>query len=78
MIYDTQNAQISQKQDERNIYSIVKTMAPPGYYRNGFVATHALGHKFINQMFSIYLTINLFTSTVVLFVSVYRLSSVYK
>ena len=23
----------------------MKTMCPPGYYHNGFVATHALGHK---------------------------------
>ena len=22
----------------------MKTMCPPGYYHNGFVATHALGH----------------------------------
>ena len=26
------------------IYEIVKTMCPPGYHHNGFVATHALGH----------------------------------
>ena len=38
------SAQISQKQDERNIYVIMKTMCPPGYHHNGFVATHALGH----------------------------------
>ena len=44
MIHDTQSAQISQKQDERNIYVIMKTMCPPGYHHNGFVATHALGH----------------------------------
>ena len=43
MIHDTQSAQISQKQDERNIYVIMKTMCPPGYRHNGFVATHALG-----------------------------------
>ena len=42
MIHDTQSAQISQKQDERN--AIMKTMCPPGYHHNGFVATHALGH----------------------------------
>ena len=42
--HDTQSAQISQKQDERNIYVIMKTMCPPGYHHNGFVATHALGH----------------------------------
>ena len=29
--------------DERNIYAIMKTMCPPGYHHNGFVATHALG-----------------------------------
>ena len=44
MIHDTQSAEISQKQDERNIYVIMKTMCPPGYHHNGFVATHALGH----------------------------------
>ena len=31
-------------QDERNIYEIMKTMCPPGYHHNGFVATHALEH----------------------------------
>ena len=25
-------------------YVIIKTMCPPGYHHNGFVATHALGH----------------------------------
>ena len=40
-VYYTQSAQISHKQDERNIYIIMKTMCPPGYYHNGFVATHA-------------------------------------
>ena len=44
MIHDTQSAQISQKQDERNIHAIMKTMCPPSYHHNGFVATHALGH----------------------------------
>ena len=44
MIHDTQSAQISQKQDERNIYEIMKTMCPPGYHHNCFMATHALGH----------------------------------
>ena len=37
MIHDTQSAQISQKQDERNIYAIMKTMCPPDYHHNGFV-----------------------------------------
>ena len=43
--HDTQTTQISQKQDERNIYAIMKTMCPPGYHHNGFVTTHGLGHK---------------------------------
>ena len=42
MFQDTQSAQISQKQDERNIYAIMKIMCPLGYDYNGFVATHAL------------------------------------
>ena len=44
VIHNTQSAQISQKQDGRNIYVIMKTMCPPDYHHNGFVATHALGH----------------------------------
>ena len=44
MIHDTESAQISQNQDGSNIYAIMKTVRPPGYHHNGFVATHALGH----------------------------------
>ena len=45
MIHDTQSAQISQmKQDEHDIYAVMKTMCPPGHHQNRFVATHALGH----------------------------------
>ena len=43
MIHNTQSAQISQKQDGRNIYAIMKTMPRPGYHHNGYVATHELG-----------------------------------
>ena len=32
MIHDTQSAQISQKQDEPNLYAIMKTMCPPDIY----------------------------------------------
>ena len=39
-----QRGQISQKQDGCNTYAIMKTMCPPGYHHNGFVATLALGH----------------------------------
>ena len=44
VIHNTHSAQISQKQDERNLYAIMKTMCPSGCHHNGFVATHALGH----------------------------------
>ena len=33
------------------IYVIMKTMCPPGYHHNGFVATHALGH----MMYGLYI-----------------------
>ena len=42
VIHDKQSAQISKKQDGRNIYAILKRMCPPGYHHNDFVATHAL------------------------------------
>ena len=45
MIHDTQSDQISEKQEKRNLYAIMKTMCPLGYYHNDFVATHALGHN---------------------------------
>ena len=44
MIHDTQGAQISRKQDGRNMYVIMETMCPLGYHHNGFVASHARGH----------------------------------
>ena len=31
------------------IYVIMKTMCPPGYHHNGFVAIHALGHMMYNR-----------------------------
>ena len=42
-----QSAQIWQKQDGRNINTIMKTISPPNYHHYGFVATHALRHKAI-------------------------------
>ena len=33
----------------------MKTLCPPGYHHNGFVATHALGH----MMYSIYIIIKI-------------------
>ena len=35
---------ISKKQDERNIYVIMKIMCSPSYHHNGFMAAHALEH----------------------------------
>ena len=65
MIHDTQSAQISHKQDERNIYVIMKTMCPPGYDHNGFVATHALGHM------NIYIYIYTYIYYVYIYVYIY-------
>ena len=31
------------------IYVIMKTMCPPGYHHNGFVATHPLGHMMYSR-----------------------------
>ena len=44
MIHDTQSAQISKKQDGRNVYVIMKTMCHHGYLHNSFVTTHELRH----------------------------------
>ena len=40
MIHDTQSAQISQNQDERNIYAIMKTMCLPGYHQMTQMSCH--------------------------------------
>ena len=32
------------------IYVIMKTMCPPGYHHNGFVATHVLGYMIGHMM----------------------------
>ena len=31
----------------------MKTMCPPGYHHNGFVATHALGHMHLRYLASV-------------------------
>ena len=41
-IHDTQNSQVSQKQNGPNIHVIMKTMCPADYHPNSFMATHAL------------------------------------
>ena len=64
MIHDIQSAQIPQKQDEHNIYVIMKTMCPPDYHHNGFVATHALGYmiyvSWVAKCMSLYIYIYIF------------------
>ena len=32
------------------LYAIMKTMCPPDYHHNGFVATHAFGHMMFKCM----------------------------
>ena len=63
MIHDTQSAQISQKQDERNLYAIMKTMCPPGYHHNGFVATHTWAHDV--HVHDVYIYIYVYDSQIV-------------
>ena len=41
---EPKSVQILQKQDEHYIHVVMKTMYPPGYHHNSFVATNALGH----------------------------------
>ena len=33
------------------IYVIMKTICPPSYHHNGFVATHALGHMMYGYIY---------------------------
>ena len=51
MIHDTQSAQISQKQDEYDIYAIMETICPSCYHHNEFVATHTFGHLMYSYTF---------------------------
>ena len=45
------------------IYIIIKTMCPPGYHHNGFVATHPFGHMMYIYMY-IYIHTYIYTYTV--------------
>ena len=40
----TQSAQISQKQVERNLYAVNKTMCPPGYHHRIYMYTNKMIH----------------------------------
>ena len=60
-VHDTQSAQTSKKQDERNIYVIMKTMCPPGYHHNGFVVITGRAHCFHDYIYIyIYIYIEMF------------------
>ena len=69
---------VHKSQNEHNIYDM-KTMRPPGFHHNGFVATHALGHIIYIYIY-IYIYIkkrrrpntDLIQITVVLPISYYR------
>ena len=53
------------------IYVIMKTMCCPGYYHNGFVATHALGHMITGRAHcfhdNIYITLILLLGDIYLY-----------
>ena len=55
MIRHTQSAQISQKQDGRNIYAIMTTMCPYGYHHKALVKTHALGHMIYINIYTFFI-----------------------
>ena len=44
VVSDPRHTECSNLTEERKLYAIMKTMCPPGYHHNGFVATDALGH----------------------------------
>ena len=44
VVSDPRHTECSNLTEERKLYAIMKTMCPPGYHHNGFVATHALEH----------------------------------
>ena len=45
----------------------MKTMCPPGYHHNGFVATHALGH----MMYGLYIYIYIYIYYLYIFIYIY-------
>ena len=44
------------------MHAIMKTMCPPGYHHNGFVATHALGHMMYGYIYYIYMYVSIYTN----------------
>ena len=45
------------------IYVIMKTMCPPGYHHNGFVANHALGHMISHTYIYTHIYTHIYTYT---------------
>ena len=56
MIHNSQSAQISLEQDGCNIYVVMKTICPPGYHYNGFVATNA--HWYMMHGYTLLVSLN--------------------
>ena len=50
---------VHKSQNEHNIYDM-KTMRPPGFHHNGFVATHALGHIIYIYIYTYYVYIYIY------------------
>ena len=46
-----------------DVYVIMKTMCPPGYHHNGFVATHALIYICMYMYIYVYMYIYIYTHT---------------
>ena len=44
----------------------MKTMCPPGYHHNGFVATHALGHMMYVYIMLIYIIMYIYIMLILL------------
>ena len=42
----TECSDLTEWGDWHSIYVIMKTICPPGYCNNSFMATHALGHRY--------------------------------
>ena len=76
MIDDTPSAQILQKQEEHNIYAIMKTMSPPGYHL--WQLMHHIHIYIYNIYVYIYLHIYLLHMYITYIVYVPVLSFVYK
>ena len=52
----------------------MKTMCPPGYHHNGFVATHALGHMMYGLIYIyIYLYIYIYIKYIIIYyINIYK------